>query len=161
MKLLVKTQQRLFLVDADDVIFASIEDGTITVVAREVEGTSNYRTIEDDVALNSNLAANAVHRQKIEVKNIGGATARQVYRRHEQPGGLARPSAAPNSAARTEYMLKQATITACSALSLFFDYFIVETISACVDPSSTKACRLVRIDLLAAGSRVSFSPLGA
>src|SRR5580700_2282037 len=46
-KLLVKTQQRLFLVDAEDVIFASIEDGTITVVTREVEGTSNYRTIED------------------------------------------------------------------------------------------------------------------
>ena len=46
-KLLVKTQQRLFLVDAEDVVFASIEDGTITVVAKEVEGTSNYRTIED------------------------------------------------------------------------------------------------------------------
>src|SRR5216684_499015 len=46
-KLLVKTQQRLFLVDAEDVIFASIEDGTISVVAREVEGMSNYRTIED------------------------------------------------------------------------------------------------------------------
>ncbi len=46
-KLLVKTQQRLFLVDAEDVIFASIEDGTITVVAREVEGTSNYKTIEE------------------------------------------------------------------------------------------------------------------
>ena len=47
LKLLVKTQQRLFLVDADDIIFASIEDGTITVVSREVEGTSNYRTIEE------------------------------------------------------------------------------------------------------------------
>jgi two-component system LytT family response regulator/two-component system response regulator LytT len=46
-KLLVKTQQRLFLVDADDIIFASIDDGTINVVAREVEGTSNYRTIEE------------------------------------------------------------------------------------------------------------------
>ena len=46
-KLLVKTQQRLFLVDAEDVIFASIEDGTITVVTREVEGMSNYRTIEE------------------------------------------------------------------------------------------------------------------
>ena len=46
-KLLVKTQQRLFLVDAEDVIFASIEDGAITVVTREVEGTSNYRTIEE------------------------------------------------------------------------------------------------------------------
>jgi two-component system response regulator LytT len=46
-KLLVKTQQRLFLVDSDDVIYASIEDGAITVVSREVEGTSNYRTIEE------------------------------------------------------------------------------------------------------------------
>lgn len=46
-KLLVKTQQRLFLVDADDVIYAFIEDGTISVVAREIEGTSNYRTIEE------------------------------------------------------------------------------------------------------------------
>jgi two-component system response regulator LytT len=46
-KLLVKTQQRLFLVDSDDVIYASIEDGSITVVSREVEGTSNYRTIEE------------------------------------------------------------------------------------------------------------------
>ena len=46
-KLLVKTQQRLLLVDAADMVFASIEDGTITVSTREVEGTSNYRTIEE------------------------------------------------------------------------------------------------------------------
>src|SRR5712692_1452574 len=32
-KLLVKAQQRLLLVDADDVVYASIEDGLITVVA--------------------------------------------------------------------------------------------------------------------------------
>ena len=46
-KLLVKAQQRMMLVDAEDVVFASIEDGLITVVARDVEGTSNYRTIEE------------------------------------------------------------------------------------------------------------------
>ena len=46
-KLLVKSQQRLLLVDADDMIFASIEDGLISVVAREAEGTSNYRTLEE------------------------------------------------------------------------------------------------------------------
>jgi two-component system, LytTR family, response regulator LytT len=46
-KLLVKSQQRLLLVDAEDVIFASIQDGLITVVAREFEGSSNYRTIEE------------------------------------------------------------------------------------------------------------------
>src|SRR5690348_899039 len=41
------SQQRLLLVDADDFIFASISDGSITVVARELEGTSNYRTLEE------------------------------------------------------------------------------------------------------------------
>ncbi len=47
LKLLVKTQQRLLLVDADDVIYASIDDGLISVVAREVEGSSNYRTLDE------------------------------------------------------------------------------------------------------------------
>jgi two-component system LytT family response regulator/two-component system response regulator LytT len=46
-KLLVKTQQRLMLVDADDVVYASIEDGLITVVAKDIEGSSNYRTLEE------------------------------------------------------------------------------------------------------------------
>ena len=46
-KLLVRSQQRLLLVDSQDLIFASIEDGTITVVGREIEGTSNCRTLEE------------------------------------------------------------------------------------------------------------------
>ena len=46
-KLLVKAQGRLLLVDAGDMVCASIEDGTITICTRELEGTSNYRTIED------------------------------------------------------------------------------------------------------------------
>jgi len=53
-KLLVKSQQRLLLVDAEDLIFASIQDGTISVVARDTEGTSNYRTLEElNAALDS------------------------------------------------------------------------------------------------------------
>jgi two-component system LytT family response regulator/two-component system response regulator LytT len=46
-KLLVKSQQRMLLVDATDFIFASIEDGLISVTARDCEGTSNYRTLEE------------------------------------------------------------------------------------------------------------------
>jgi two-component system response regulator LytT len=46
-KLLVKSQGKLLLVDAADMVCASIEDGTITISAREFEGTSNYRTIEE------------------------------------------------------------------------------------------------------------------
>jgi len=51
-KLLVKNSNRNFIVDAQDVIYATIEDGLITVVASGVEGESNYRTIEE---LQSNL----------------------------------------------------------------------------------------------------------
>ena len=46
-KMLVKSQQRLLLVDAEDLIFASIEDGLISVAATDTEGTSNYRTLEE------------------------------------------------------------------------------------------------------------------
>src|ERR1700732_1085122 len=51
-KLLVKSNNRNFIVDAQDVVYATIDDGLITVVATSVEGESNYRTIEE---LQSNL----------------------------------------------------------------------------------------------------------
>src|SRR5215472_2223948 len=51
-KLLVKSTNRNFIVDANEVIYATIDDGLITVVASNVEGQSNYRTIEE---LQSNL----------------------------------------------------------------------------------------------------------
>jgi two-component system, LytTR family, response regulator LytT len=51
-KLLVKRENRNFIVDAQDVIYATIEDGLITVVTTHLEGQSNYRTIEE---LQSNL----------------------------------------------------------------------------------------------------------
>jgi len=51
-KLLVKNNHRNFIVDAHDVVFATIDDGLITVVAAQMEGQSNYRTIEE---LQSNL----------------------------------------------------------------------------------------------------------
>jgi two-component system LytT family response regulator/two-component system response regulator LytT len=46
-KLLVKSQSRLILIDAEDLIFATIDDGSITIFSREVEGSSNYRTIDE------------------------------------------------------------------------------------------------------------------
>jgi two-component system response regulator LytT len=55
----VKSQQRLLLVDAEDFIFASIQDGLISVTARDVEGTSNYRTLEE---LNGSLDSDAFWR---------------------------------------------------------------------------------------------------
>ncbi len=53
-KILVKSQQKLLLVDGEDLIWAFVERGSISVMARDVEGSSNYRTLEDlEEALNS------------------------------------------------------------------------------------------------------------
>jgi two-component system LytT family response regulator/two-component system response regulator LytT len=46
-KLLVRANNRNFIVDAQDVIYATIDSGLITLVATNVEGQSNYRTLED------------------------------------------------------------------------------------------------------------------
>jgi len=51
-KLLIKNNHRNFIVDAQDVVYATIDDGLITIVATNLEGQSNYRTIEE---LQSNL----------------------------------------------------------------------------------------------------------
>ncbi len=61
-KLLVRNNNRNFIVDAQDMIYATIDDGLITVVTSAFEGQSNYRTIEE---LQSNLDPNLfwrVHR---------------------------------------------------------------------------------------------------
>jgi two-component system, LytTR family, response regulator LytT len=46
-KLLVRSQQRLLLVDAEDMLFATIEAGSVSVISRDTEGRSNYRTLEE------------------------------------------------------------------------------------------------------------------
>src|ERR1700726_4447728 len=46
-KVIVRAQSRLLLVDQREICFASIEEGTISVVTRSVEGQSNCRTLEE------------------------------------------------------------------------------------------------------------------
>lgn len=46
-KVLLKAAGRLFLVDQKDICYASIQDGVITVVATNMEGQSNCRTLEE------------------------------------------------------------------------------------------------------------------
>jgi two-component system, LytTR family, response regulator LytT len=46
-KVLLKSAGRLFLVDQKDICYASIQDGIITVVATNMEGQSNCRTLEE------------------------------------------------------------------------------------------------------------------
>lgn len=51
-KLLVRSNNRNLIVDAQDLVYATIDEGLITVVTAQFEGQSNYRTIEE---LQSNL----------------------------------------------------------------------------------------------------------
>jgi len=51
-KVLIKSGGRNLIVDAQDIVYATIDDGLITVVSSQFEGISNYRTIEE---LQSNL----------------------------------------------------------------------------------------------------------
>jgi two-component system LytT family response regulator/two-component system response regulator LytT len=46
-KLLIRNGNRNFIVDAQELIYATIENGVITLVATSVEGQSSYRTLED------------------------------------------------------------------------------------------------------------------
>jgi two-component system LytT family response regulator/two-component system response regulator LytT len=46
-KAVIKSGNRLFLVDPDEIIYASIEDGVISIVTRELEGQSNFGTVEE------------------------------------------------------------------------------------------------------------------
>jgi two-component system, LytTR family, response regulator len=46
-KVIVRAQSRLLLVNQKEICFASIEEGTITVVTPTVEGHSNCRTLEE------------------------------------------------------------------------------------------------------------------
>jgi two-component system, LytTR family, response regulator LytT len=46
-QLAVKVGERFLLVQADDVVHASVEDDVITVVTNSLSGTSNYRTLDE------------------------------------------------------------------------------------------------------------------
>jgi len=64
-RLVVKVSDRFMLVDSKDVIYASVEDGVVTVVTAQVTGTSNVRTL-DELAANLDPAVFwRVHRSHI------------------------------------------------------------------------------------------------
>jgi two-component system, LytTR family, response regulator LytT len=46
-RLAVRVGERVFLVDADELIFATLADDAITIVAGSLTGTANYRTLDD------------------------------------------------------------------------------------------------------------------
>jgi two-component system LytT family response regulator/two-component system response regulator LytT len=70
-KVLLKANNRLFLVDQKEICFASIEDGVITVVAQSMEGQSNCRTLEELLtSLDSNLFWRAHRSYLVNINRI-------------------------------------------------------------------------------------------
>jgi DNA-binding LytR/AlgR family response regulator len=70
-KVLLKANNRLFLVDQKEICFASIEDGVITVVAQGMEGQSNCRTLEELLtSLDANLFWRAHRSYLVNINRI-------------------------------------------------------------------------------------------
>lgn len=46
-KVLVRAAGRNLIIDADDLIYATIEDGLITMITSSMEGQTNYKTLEE------------------------------------------------------------------------------------------------------------------
>src|ERR1700728_4472283 len=70
-KLLVKSQERMFLVDADDMIYSSIQDGTITIFTRDFEGVSSPPPIEElSASLDADLFWRAHRSYLVNIKHI-------------------------------------------------------------------------------------------
>ena len=70
-KVLLKSAGRLFLVDQKDICYASIEDGIITVVATNMEGQSNCRTLEELLdSLDANLFWRAHRSYLVNINRI-------------------------------------------------------------------------------------------
>ena len=70
-KVLLKSAGRLLLVDQKDICYASIEDGIITVVATNMEGQSNCRTLEELLdSLDSNVFWRAHRSYLVNIQRI-------------------------------------------------------------------------------------------
>jgi two-component system, LytTR family, response regulator LytT len=46
-KLLIKDKNRNILVNSDEIIYANVSDGIVSVASRDLTGETNYRTLED------------------------------------------------------------------------------------------------------------------
>jgi DNA-binding LytR/AlgR family response regulator len=70
-KVLLKSAGRLFLVDQKEICYAWIEDGIITVVATNMEGQSNCRTLEELLdSLDPNLFWRAHRSYLVNIQRI-------------------------------------------------------------------------------------------
>lgn len=70
-KVLLKIGERLLLVDAEDMFFATIDGGDIKVATRDIEGSSNYRTLDElAAALDSEIFWRAHRAYLVNIRHV-------------------------------------------------------------------------------------------
>jgi two-component system response regulator LytT len=91
----IKTGERFFLVQAEDIVFASLVDESITIVTGQVTGTSNYRTLDDLQARLDPEMFWRVHRSHLvninQIKEIVPWFSRNFILRMKDPKGTEIP----------------------------------------------------------------------
>ena len=91
----VKVGERFVLVQADDIIYAALADESINIVAGQVSGTSNYRTLDDLQARLDREVFWRVHRSHLvninKIKEIVPWFSRNYILRMKDPKGTEIP----------------------------------------------------------------------
>lgn len=104
----VRTGERFVLVQADDIIFASLVDESITIVAGQVMGTSNYRTLDDLQARLDPGTFWRVHRSHLvninKIKEIVPWFSRNYILRMRDPKGTEIPVSRSQTKRLREYL---------------------------------------------------------
>lgn len=94
-RLAVKVGERFLLVDADDIIYASLADEVITVVTAGLSGTTNYRTLDELQARLDPAVFWRVHRSHVvnisKIKEIVPWFSRNYILKMKDPKGTEIP----------------------------------------------------------------------
>ena len=112
----VKVGERFLLVQAEDIVFASLADESITIVTGQVTGTSNFRTLDDLQARLDPATFWRVHRSHLvninQVKENRPVVQQELYpsdEGHEGDGNTGQPVANEAAPGVSETVMPEAT----------------------------------------------------
>jgi two-component system LytT family response regulator/two-component system response regulator LytT len=104
----VKVGERLLLVQAEDIIFASMADDSITIVAGHASGTCNFRTLDELQARLDPAVFWRVHRSHLvninKIKEIVPWFSRNYILRMRDPKGTEIPVSRSQTRRLREYL---------------------------------------------------------
>ena len=104
----VKAGERFLLVQAEEIVYASLADESITIVTGQVTGTSNYRTLDELQALLDPEVFWRVHRSHLvninKIKEIVPWFSRNYILRMKDPKGTEIPVSRAQTKRLREYL---------------------------------------------------------